>query len=58
MVKQLGYKTPFNIITNNVLNAKDPSLKVKKKKINKKVFKDYNIINNRYWKDHKKKYLK
>ena len=48
-------KAPFNIITNNITIKDDPSLKQKKKKINEKVFRDYNIVNNRFWKKHKEK---
>lgn len=35
----------------------DPYFKVKKKNINEKIFREYNIINNKYWKDHKRKFL-
>lgn len=48
-------KPDFNILTNEIYN-KDLDKNKPTKKINLKVFKNYNIISNKYWKDNEVKY--
>ena len=46
---------PYNIITNAVKIPNHKAFRVRMKKINEEVFRDYNIINNQYWKNNAEK---
>lgn len=46
---------PYNIITNAVQLPNHKAFRVRMKKINEEVFRDYNIINNQYWKNNSEK---
>jgi hypothetical protein len=52
------YNQPFNIVTNAVNLPNHKAFRVRMKKINEEVFRDYNIINNQYWKNNGEKSLK
>lgn len=46
---------PYNIITNAITLPNHKAFRVRMKKINEVVFRDYNIINNEYWKNNSEK---
>ncbi len=50
-----SHAQPYNIITNQVHIPGHKAFRVRLKKINEEVFRDYNIINNQYWKNHQEK---
>lgn len=50
-----NHAQPFNIITNQVQIPNHKAFRMRMKKINEEVFRDYNIINNQYWKNNAEK---
>lgn len=58
-VKKYSYDNKVHghdIITNQI-QEQTKIQPIKKKNINEKVFRDFNIVTNRYWKNHKEKFI-
>lgn len=50
-----SHAQPYNIVTNAIQIPNHKAFRVRMKKINEEIFRDYNIINNQYWKQNSEK---
>lgn len=44
--------TPFNVVTNEVNDPEHKMFRIRHRQLPEEIYREFNIINNRYWKDH------